>query len=1060
METTNPTNTTHHEEESIQLLAKFQTLHDVGLELSSIQDLDELYQQIIIKARERLGFDRIGLFLVNLEKELLSGTYGINPDGELISIKHDVFNFSDGAWVKKIVYSQDRIYVREDTELLEGQEVIGRGWHLTASMKIRETLIGIIFADNMVSRQPFQPHLPELLAAYSTDAANLIDRLQTYNALRQSEQTLQEVLHQQKALLTVSQNLTSINDPDELYKQVIQQAQEHLGFDRLGLYLLDIENNTMNGTYGVDPTGKVRSEQDNVFSFKNEPWINNFIYNTDRIIVKEDEDLFERDQVIGRGWHMVAAIWQEDKPIGVLFADNLLSQAPLLPSQPDILTAYASTIAQLIDRIQTDKALLESEQTVQTFVKKQKELHEIGIHLSSLENPDELYREAIQLGHDILGYDRLGLHLLDSERKVVHGTFGIGVDGELRNEYHEVHVLADTSWMHRFLYHNERLTVNEDIDLFEDGKVVGHGWNLTATLWSQGQPIGLLFADNLFSQQPLQPHLPELLSAFSATIANLIERQQAGAEREQLLQDVARQAADLQTVADLGTQITSIQDPQKLMEVIVQETQKRFDLYHCHIFLVDESGKNLRIQACGWHPDAAEYGTHGDDMIAVNAKQSLVAQAARTKQAVLINDVANDPNWLPNKLLPDTRAELAVPMIVGDTVIGVLDVQSATVNRFESADLQIQSALAAQIAVALENARSLVRNQQVVAELDALTRRLTRESWEEYLSVIEEKDTGFVYSLGQLSAIDEADANELNRETAVPASNGHLSHSLMVHGEAIGHLTVFNEADTEQLDEDTALIMAAVAEQLSARVENIRLTEQTQQALAQTQEQAKRLGLLNEISAEMSNVETLNQVFDVVFARIPDLLKVDRVSLAMLQPDGETLEIIGHKGVEMNTPVGTRIPLADTPMAKALHDNRIIVSSSPSSDNIIKSSMIAPIFSAGQAIGTLNIGSTKANALTDREETLLQQLATMLSSIIENKQLLAAAQARAERERQVRTITDKIRRGVDREAILNIAQQEIGKLIGANKSAAQLGTKAQLLDRIQQTIEQTQQESG
>jgi GAF domain-containing protein len=84
------------------------------------------------------------------------------------------------------------------------------------------------------------------------------------------------------------------------------------------------------------------------------------------------------------------------------------------------------------------------------------------------------------------------------------------------------------------------------------------------------------------------------------------------------------------------------------MEVIVQETQKRFDLYHCHIFLVDEREKNLRIQACGWHPDAPEYGTHGDTLIAINAKQSVVAQAARTKQAVVINDVMNDLHWLPN----------------------------------------------------------------------------------------------------------------------------------------------------------------------------------------------------------------------------------------------------------------------------------------------------------------------------------------------------------------------------------------------------------------------------
>jgi len=302
-----------------------------------------------------------------------------------------------------------------------------------------------------------------------------------------------------------------------------------------------------------------------------------------------------------------------------------------------------------------------------------------------------------------------------------------------------------------------------------------------------------------------------------------------------------------------------------------------------------------------------------------------------------------------------------------------------------------------------------------------------------------------------LRAADESGTNELAEETAVSPANGHLSQSLMVHGEAIGHLTAFHETDTEQLSDDAALIMAAIAEQLSARVENIRLTDQTQQALAQTQDQAQRLETLNDISAEMSDVDTLNQVFDVVFARIPNLLDVDRVSLAMLRPDRESLEVIGYKGVEMDATTGAIVPLSGTIMERAIKENRVCRTDVSSTDGSLNSSMVAPLFSSGRTIGTLNVGSKKVNALSVKDETLMQQLAAILSSIIDNKQLLAAAQARAERERQVRTITDKIRRGVDREAILNIAQDEIRSLIGAKQSAAQLGTKAQLLERIQQS---------
>ena len=90
----------------------------------------------------------------------------------------------------------------------------------------------------------------------------------------------------------------------------------------------------------------------------------------------------------------------------------------------------------------------------------------------------------------------------------------------------------------------------------------------------------------------------------------------------------------------------------------------------------------------GWH-------------IPLQAKQSLMARAARTRRSVLVNDVHSDPTWLPHPLLPDTQAELALPLLIGDQLLGVLDLQSNEVNHFSPDDVHVQSTLAAQIAVAL-----------------------------------------------------------------------------------------------------------------------------------------------------------------------------------------------------------------------------------------------------------------------------------------------------------------------------------------------------------------------
>ncbi|MBN1993234.1 MAG: GAF domain-containing protein [Anaerolineae bacterium] len=105
-----------------------------------------------------------------------------------------------------------------------------------------------------------------------------------------------------------------------------------------------------------------------------------------------------------------------------------------------------------------------------------------------------------------------------------------------------------------------------------------------------------------------------------------------------------------------------------------------------------------------------------------------MTQAARTRQGKIVNNVRADPNWLPNPLLPDTHAELAVPLIAGDIVLGVLDVQAAEANRFTADDLRIQSTLAGQIAAALQNAKLFEQVALANAEIQTLNEKLKTEN--------------------------------------------------------------------------------------------------------------------------------------------------------------------------------------------------------------------------------------------------------------------------------------------------------------------------------------------
>lgn len=207
-------------------------------------------------------------------------------------------------------------------------------------------------------------------------------------------------------------------------------------------------------------------------------------------------------------------------------------------------------------------------------------------------------------------------------------------------------------------------------------------------------------------------------------------------KRKKTAEVLAKRAIELETAAQVGVATSTILETDKLLYEVVNLVKERFALYHAHIYLLSETGNMLKL--------AAGAGEVGRRMVAqgwaipLEKEQSLVARAARERRGVIVNNVRSAPDWLPNPLLPDTCAEMAVPLVVGPRLLGVLDMQSDLADYFTEEDVRIQTTLAAQVAVALQNtylfeetektlaeANALIKEQTVLAELgQALTARL------------------------------------------------------------------------------------------------------------------------------------------------------------------------------------------------------------------------------------------------------------------------------------------------------------------------------------------------
>lgn len=233
--------------------------------------------------------------------------------------------------------------------------------------------------------------------------------------------------------------------------------------------------------------------------------------------------------------------------------------------------------------------------------------------------------------------------------------------------------------------------------------VIGGGYFLTRSLGRAVRELTAVaeqFAQGNYDV-PLLPARPgELGRLGQALNATALALQQRYGAFEHSMTERARA---LETSFEVGRQLATIHDVDALVAAVVQQIQAAFGYYHVHIYLLDLNRQQLVL--------VGGTGEAGRTMLAqghhLELGQGLVGLSARRGEPVLAPDTHADPNWWPNPLLPETSAEIAVPIRYGDEVLGVLDVQNDVPGGLDEDDVALLQAVAGQVAVALQNARLL-----------------------------------------------------------------------------------------------------------------------------------------------------------------------------------------------------------------------------------------------------------------------------------------------------------------------------------------------------------------
>jgi GAF domain-containing protein len=325
---------------------------------------------------------------------------------------------------------------------------------------------------------------------------------------------------------------------------------------------------------------------------------------------------------------------------------------------------------------------------------------------------------------------------------------------------------------------------------------------------------------------------------------------------EESAAQIHKRAVQLEAISDVSRSIANIQDLDQLLPAITRFISERFGFYHVGIFLIDAKREFVILRAAN--------SVGGQKMVQREHKlrfeaSSLVGYAASRGRARIALDVGTDAVFFSNPDLPETRSEIALPLISAEHVIGVLDVQSRDAGAFSQEDATVLGALANQIAIALENARLFAETRQALAEAEQAYQQYLGTGWRR--AAHRTAQLGYESSApGQVAPLSRP--LELQIETAVPGgkavtksdlSAGILTVPIKVRGEIIGVLNVRSEESGRAWSSDEVTLVNAVAERAALALENARLVQEAQR-------RATKERLIGEIANKIAGAGSIQDI--------------------------------------------------------------------------------------------------------------------------------------------------------------------------------------------------------